>query len=93
MRLFSRASFWWLVFYVGVLPWGLSYCLDWLNRPSDWWVACGVLCLLGLLSGVAISLYRASRVITRRLLGSSSTKNSSQDSHSSSEHGPFLPPH
>ena len=63
----------WLFFYGGVLPYAVPRCLDWLSRPSNYWLACGALGLLALGAGVAYSLYRAGRALTRYLLHRSST--------------------
>lgn len=57
----------WLVFYAAVLPYAVPRCLDWLSRPSNWWLGCGIVGLTLLAAGVALSLYQAGRALIRRL--------------------------
>lgn len=77
----KHTSFWWLMawllFYGGVLPYAVPRCLDWLSRPSNWWLGCGALGLLVLGAGVAYSLYQAGRALVRYLSRRSSTPPSS----------------
>lgn len=61
---FLRPVFW-LLFYVGLLPCAATRCLDWLSRPSDWLLGCGLLGLLGLAAGVVLSLRQAGRALWR----------------------------
>lgn len=61
---YLRPAFW-LLFYAGVLPSIGTQCLDWLSRPSDWWLGCGLLGLLVLAAGVFLSLCQASRALWR----------------------------
>jgi hypothetical protein len=56
----------WLLFYAGAVPLLLPFCLDLLNRPSNWAVAAGLLGLGGLLVGAAASLFQAGRALLRR---------------------------
>ncbi|MDF7812465.1 hypothetical protein [Hymenobacter sp. YC55] len=76
---YSRIVFW-LLFYVVVLPYAVPACLDWLSRPSNWWLGCGILGFLGLAAGVALSLYQASRFLAAYFLKSNSTPPSSSNS-------------
>lgn len=55
----------WLLFYVGLLPYAGTRCLDWLSRPSDWWLGCGVLGLGLLAACVVLSLRQAGRALWR----------------------------
>lgn len=55
----------WLLFYAAVLPYAVPLCLNWLSSPSDWWLIWGLLGLLVLAAGVALSLYQAGRAILR----------------------------
>ncbi|GAB3574021.1 hypothetical protein [Hymenobacter daeguensis] len=55
----------WLLFYLGLLPCAGTRCLDWLSRPSDWWLGCGVLGLLILAAGVVFSLRQVGRALWR----------------------------
>jgi hypothetical protein len=57
-----RPAFW-LFFYIGLLPAAGIHCLDWLSRPSDFWLGCGVLGLLLLAFGVVLSLRQAARTL------------------------------
>ena len=59
---FVRSAFW-LLFYVGLLPCAGTRCLDWLSRPSDWLLGCGLLGLLLLAAGVVLSLRQAGRAL------------------------------
>ncbi|WP_345227048.1 hypothetical protein [Hymenobacter koreensis] len=72
-----RASYRWLVvwllFYGVALPYALPTFLDWLNQPSDQWLTYGVLGLLAVATGVALSLYQAGRALIRRFQPPSST--------------------
>ena len=61
---FLRPVFW-LLFYIGLLPSAATQCLDWLSRPSDFLLGCGLLGLLGLATGVVLSLRQASRALWR----------------------------
>lgn len=61
---FLRPAFW-LLFYLGLLPAAGTRCLDWLSRPSDWLLGCGLLGLLLLASGVVLSLRQAARTLGR----------------------------
>ena len=58
--------FFWLCFYAVVLPYAVPTCLDWLSRPSDWWLSWGALGLTVLTAGVALSLYQAGRFLVGR---------------------------
>ena len=64
-----RASYlrlgFWLFFYLGVLPYALPRCLDWLSRPSNSLLSWGALGLALLAAGVAVSLYQAGRALMR----------------------------
>ncbi|MBF9143130.1 hypothetical protein [Hymenobacter properus] len=62
---FSLRPVFWLLFYFGLLPWAGTRCLDWLSRPSDWLLGCGLLGLLLLAAGVVLSLRQASRALWR----------------------------
>ena len=62
---FSLRPAFWLLFYIGVLPWAGVQCLDWLSQPSDWWLGCGLLGLLGLAAGIGLSLRQAGRALWR----------------------------
>ncbi|MBD2723390.1 MULTISPECIES: hypothetical protein [Hymenobacter] len=55
----------WLLFYLGLLPWAGTRCLDWMSRPSDWLLGCGLLGLLLLAAGVVLSLCQAGRTLGR----------------------------
>ena len=59
-----RPAFW-LLFYLGLLPCVGTRCLDWLSRPSDWLLGCGLLGLLVLAAGVVLSLRQAGRALWR----------------------------
>ncbi|WP_375436743.1 hypothetical protein [uncultured Hymenobacter sp.] len=72
---YLRIAFW-LLFYLVVLPYAVPACLDWLSRPSNWWLGCGILGFLGLAAGVALSLYQAGRALTAYLSNSNSTPSS-----------------
>jgi hypothetical protein len=61
---YLRSAFW-LLFYIGLLPRAGTLCLDWLSRPSDWLLGCGLLGLLLLATGVVFSLRQASRSLWR----------------------------
>lgn len=61
---FLRPVFW-LLFYVGLLPCAGNRCLDWLSRPSDWLLSCGLLGLLLLAAGVVLSLRQMGRALWR----------------------------
>ena len=56
----------WLLFYLGLLPCAGTRCLDWLSRPSDWLLGCGLLGLLLLAGGVVLSLRQAGRALLHR---------------------------
>jgi hypothetical protein len=60
----SRPAFW-LLFYLGLLPSVGTRCLDWLSRPSDWLLVCGLLGLLVLAAGVVLSLRQAGHALWR----------------------------
>lgn len=58
----------WVLFYAGVLPYAMPQFLDWLSRPSNWWLGWGILGLSGLVIGVTISVFQAGRALVRYLL-------------------------
>jgi len=60
---FSLRPAFWLLFYLGLLPCAGTRCLDWLSRPSDWLLGCGLLGLLLLAAGVVLSLRQASSAL------------------------------
>ena len=55
----------WLLFYVEVVPYVGTRCLDWLSRPSDWQLGGGLLGLGLLAAGVVLSLRQAGRALWR----------------------------
>lgn len=55
----------WLIFYAVLLPYAVPIFLDWLSRPSNWWLSCGSLGLVSLGGGVAFSLYQAGQALTK----------------------------
>ncbi|WP_133272897.1 hypothetical protein [Hymenobacter radiodurans] len=75
----------WLLFYGGVLPYTVPLFLDWLSRPSDWWLGWGVIGLSVLAMSVAFSVYQAARALVRFLSHSSSTPPSSFNDRSSTK--------
>ncbi|MBF9238184.1 hypothetical protein I2I05_12335 [Hymenobacter sp. BT683] len=64
---YLRLAFW-LFFYAGVLPIAVPVCLDWLSRPSNWWLGWGLVGTSVLALGIGFSLYQAGRALTRRFL-------------------------
>ena len=64
--IYLRLAFW-LFFYAVVLPVAAPVCLDWLSRPSNWWLAWGIVGTSVLALGVGFSLYQAGRALMRRL--------------------------
>jgi hypothetical protein len=75
----------WALFYAGVLPFAVPLFLDWLSRPSDWWLGWGAVGLSLLAIGVALSVYQAARALIRFLSNSHSTPPSSFNDRSSTK--------
>ncbi|MBG8556381.1 hypothetical protein [Hymenobacter guriensis] len=64
-RVSYRWALGWVLFYGGLLPYALPRCLDWMSRPSNWWLGCGAAGTVVLGAGIVLSLYQAGRRLAR----------------------------